>query len=157
MLPARLVHSEFPTPRDGKTRAYIHPYTLSVLTNTRYIPFDPKPDPPRSDWWCACARLLEPPKDSTDIVKSSNGNSTKSSAGAERKDEAEGKVLHPGSKENAGAKGDEGDSREWEVWLGISDRVLETHVMFVGEMQGDLGDWDLIRCVASFSSLLVMY
>ena len=44
-------------------------------------------------------------------------------------------------------KGDEGNAKDgWEVWLGISDRVLETHVVFVGEMKVEVGDWDLVRC-----------
>jgi peroxin-1 len=148
VLPARLVRSSDSTtpPRDGKSRAYIHPYTLSLLTGTRYIPFDPNPNPPRSGWWCARARLLEPPKDPTDIVNSSNGNNTNAKSNAEA-DDGEAKVLHPGSKGEAGVKEDEGNAKDgWEVWLGISDRVLETHVVFVGEMKVEVGDWDLVRC-----------
>jgi peroxin-1 len=154
VLPARLVHFPgFTTPSDGKTHAYIHPYTLSLLTSTRYIPFDPNPDPPRSGWWCARVRLLEPPKDPTDIL---NGNSTgaKSTADAKRED-GEAKVLHPGSEGDAGEKTDERNEKDgWEVWLGISDRVLETHVMFVGEMKGKVNDWDLVRCAALFFCVL---
>ncbi|KAG2343853.1 AAA-domain-containing protein [Suillus weaverae] len=147
-LPARLVNlPEITALRDAKMRAYIHPYTLSLLTKTQYIPFDPNPDPPRSGWWCAHARRLEPPKDPTDIINSGTGNnaSIKPSAKTEQED-ADATILHPGSKRELGAKDDEGSGKdEWEVWLGISDRVLETHVMFVGEMKGRVGDWDLVR------------
>jgi len=69
---------------------------------------------------------------------------TKSNAEA---DDREAKVLHPGSKGEAGVKKDEGNAKDgWEVWLGISDRVSETHVVFVGEMKVKVGDWDLVRC-----------
>ncbi|OAX32287.1 hypothetical protein K503DRAFT_623588 [Rhizopogon vinicolor AM-OR11-026] len=121
--------------------------TLSLLTGTRYIPFDPTPDPPRSGWWCARARLLEPPKEPSDIITSSNGNA-KSSAESEWEDEGKAKALHPGSKSNAVVNGDEGNEKDGqEVWLGISDCVLESHVMFVGEMKGDVGNWDLVRVI----------
>ncbi|KAG2125764.1 P-loop containing nucleoside triphosphate hydrolase protein [Suillus clintonianus] len=147
-LPARLVNfPEFIIPRDGKTRAYIHPYTLSLLTGTPYIPFDPNPNPPRSGWWCARARRLEPPKDPTDIIKSGTGdNATMKSSAETEQENGNAKILHPGSKKEVGAKDDEGNGKDvWEVWLGISDRVLETHVMFVGEVKCGVGDWDLVR------------
>ncbi|KIK41964.1 hypothetical protein CY34DRAFT_84427 [Suillus luteus UH-Slu-Lm8-n1] len=154
-LPARLVNiPEITTTRDAKTRAYIHPYTLSLLTGTQYIPFDPSPDPPRSGWWCAHARRLEPPKDPTNIINHGTSNNAiiRPSAETEREDN-DAKILHPGSKSELGAR-DEGNGKNtWEVWLGISDRVLETHVMFVGELKGGVGDWDLIRCVAFLTSL----
>lgn len=147
-LPARLVNiPEITTTRDAKTRAYIHPYTLSLLTGTQYIPFDPSPDPPRSGWWCAHARRLEPPKDPTNFINHGTGNNAiiRPSAETEREDN-DAKILHPGSKSELGARDDEGNGKNtWEVWLGISDRVLETHVMFVGEVKGGVGDWDLIR------------
>ncbi|KAG1873799.1 P-loop containing nucleoside triphosphate hydrolase protein [Suillus subluteus] len=147
-LPARLVNvPETTTLRDAKTRAYIHPYTLSLLTGTRYIPFDPNPDPPRSGWWCAHARRLEPPKDPTDTINSGTGNNTSIKPSAEtEQDDGDAKILHPGSKRELGVKHDEGSGKDgWEVWLGISDRVLETHVMFVGEVKGGVGDWDLVQ------------
>lgn len=152
VLPSRLVRSiDFAIPYDGKACAYIHPYTLSLLTDTRYIPFDPNPDPPRSGWWYARVRLLEPPTDPTDIPNP-NINNTKSSTEAEKEDKGEGKVLHPGSKGNSEAKVDEGGTKDgWEVWLGISDRVLETHVMFVGETKSTVSDWDLVRYVPTSS------
>ncbi|KAG2078617.1 AAA-domain-containing protein [Suillus decipiens] len=147
VLPSRLVNApEITTLCGAKTRAYIHPYTLSLLTGTRYIPFDPNPDPPRSGWWCAHARRLDPPKDPTDIIKSGTSNNTSIKPSVETKQEdGDAKILHPGSKRELGA-GDEGNGRDnWEVWLGISDRVLETHVMFVSEVKGGVGDWDLVR------------
>lgn len=147
-LPARLVNvPELTTLRDAKTRAYIHPYTLSLLSGTQYIPFDPNPDPPRSGWWCAHARRLEPPKDPTDIMNSGTGNNVNINPGAETEQEdGDAKILHPGSKRESGEKHDGGDGKAvWEVWLGISDRVLETHVMFVGEVKGGVEDWDLVR------------
>ncbi|KAG0694266.1 P-loop containing nucleoside triphosphate hydrolase protein [Suillus ampliporus] len=152
-LPTRLVN--FPEsfiPRDGKTRAYIHPYTLSLLTGTRYIPFDPNPDPPRSGWWCAHARRLEPPKDPTDILNSGTDNNAKVQSSTETEQEdGDAKILHPGSKREAVAKADEGNGKDGlEVWLGISDRVLETHIMFVGEVKGGVEDWDLVRYAPSF-------
>ncbi|KAG1751773.1 hypothetical protein EDB19DRAFT_1893120 [Suillus lakei] len=154
-LPARLVNFPASTiPRDAKTRAYIHPYTLSLLTGTRYIPFDPNPDPPRSGWWCAHARRLEPPKDPTDIINTGTGNnaSIKTDTETEQED-GNAKILHPGSKKDVGAKDDEGNGRGgWEVWLGISDCVLETHVMFVGEVKGGVGDWDLVRSYAPLAA-----
>ncbi|KAG1750462.1 P-loop containing nucleoside triphosphate hydrolase protein [Suillus paluster] len=147
-LPARLVNfPESIIPRDGKTRAYIHPCTLSLLTGTRYIPFDTNPDPPRSGWWCAHARRLEPPKDPTDILNSGTGNNAnaKSSTEAEQED-GDAQILRPGSQREAGAKRDEGNGKDgWEVWLGISDRVLETHVVFFGEVKDGVEDWDLVR------------
>ncbi|KAG2056526.1 AAA-domain-containing protein [Suillus hirtellus] len=156
VLPARLVNvPETISLFDAKTRAYIHPYTLSLLTGTQYIPFDPNPNPPRSGWWCARARWLEPPKDPTNIIDSDirKNASIKPSAEAEQED-GEAKMLHPGSNKELGAKDDERNGKDgWEVWLGISDSVLETHVMFVGEVKGGVGDWDLVRCVAFFSSI----
>jgi peroxin-1 len=157
-LPARLVNiPEKITTRDAKTRAYIHPYTLSLLTGTQYIPFDPSPDPPRSGWWYAHAHRLEPPKDPTDIINSSTSNNASIKPNAETEQEdGDAKILHPGSKSELGARDDEGNGKNtWEVWLGISDRVLETHVMFVGEVKGGVGDWDLIRCTAFFSCAVV--
>ncbi|KAG2135369.1 P-loop containing nucleoside triphosphate hydrolase protein [Suillus bovinus] len=146
-LPARLVNiPETITLRDAKMRAYIHPYTLSLLTGTRYIPFDPNPDPPRSGWWCAHARRLEPPKDPTNIMKSGIEDNASIKPSAETEQDAEAKILHPGSKRELGAKDDEGNGKDgWEVWLGISDRVMETHVLFIGEVKGGVGDWDLVR------------
>lgn len=148
VLPARLVDiPEMATLRDAKTRAYIHPYTLSLLTGTQYIPFDPNPNPPRSGWRCAHARRLEPPKDPTDIINSGAGNNASIKPSDEtQQEDGDAKILHPGSKRELAAKHDEGSGKDgWEVWLGISDRVLETHVMFVGEVKGGVGDWDLVR------------
>ncbi|KAG1893975.1 P-loop containing nucleoside triphosphate hydrolase protein [Suillus fuscotomentosus] len=148
VLPARLVNvPETTNLPDAKTRAYIHPYTLSLLTGTQYIPFDPNPNPPRSGWWCARARWLEPPKDPTNIINSDTKKNAgiKPSAEAEQED-GEAKIMHPGSNKELGAKDDERNGKDgWEVWLGISDSVLETHVMFVGEVKGGVGDWDLVR------------
>lgn len=79
--------------------------------------------------------------------------SIKPSGEAEQED-GEAKILHPGSNKELGAKDDERNGKDgWEVWLGISDSVLETHVMFVGEVKGGVGDWDLVRCVAFFSCM----
>ncbi|KAG1809269.1 P-loop containing nucleoside triphosphate hydrolase protein [Suillus variegatus] len=135
VLPARLVNvPETTNLRDAKTRAYIHPYTLSLLTGTQYIPFDPNPNPPRSGWWCARARWLEPPKDPTNILNSdTRKNASIKPSGEAEQEDGEAKILHPGSNKELGAKDDERNGKDgWE--------------------SGGVGDWDLVRPASASSS-----
>ncbi|KAF9221776.1 AAA-domain-containing protein [Gyrodon lividus] len=137
ILPTRLIEPISPVSSSynrPETLAYIHPYTFSLLTNSRY-PW--KDDDMKGVFLKLSYRVLQPPQNPLDAPRNDD-------AGA-KQPEPTPQVLHPGGKgEVSPADKTAEASTENVLLVGWSHKVLESHVYFPNGLM-DVGDWHWIH------------
>ncbi|KAF9238473.1 P-loop containing nucleoside triphosphate hydrolase protein [Melanogaster broomeanus] len=136
VLPIRLVDAIPPAATSysrPETLAYIHPYTFSLLAGSRY----PLKDHMKGVFLKLSYRVLQPPQNPLDAPR--NGDA------AAEPPEPTPQVLHPGGKsEVSPADKTAKVSTENVLFVGWSDKVLESHVFFPNGLEG-IGDWHWIH------------
>ncbi|KIJ18346.1 hypothetical protein PAXINDRAFT_167524 [Paxillus involutus ATCC 200175] len=140
ILPTRLIEPILPASSSysrPETLAYIHPYTFSVLANSRY----PLKDDMKGVFLKLKYRVLQPPQNPLDAPRNENAEA--------EPQEPTPQVLHPGGKGEASLPDKTTEvSTENVLFVGWSHKVLESHVFFPKGLEG-IDDWHWIHVAST--------